>query len=173
MARKKSQSKSKKPIDLTKGRKPITEEDVELYDGPTRGKRGFKLEPDFTPAATFPGPIDPVEKRMFPGSLKNAKIKRQGGEERARRSKERFAERENRRRQAGTRAGGVRRGRGRCRPRPRRSGRPARGLPRADARGAAGGRAGRDGSAADVILWSPLTESMATLAAAAARVACR
>tara|TARA_R100001129_G_scaffold161434_1_gene126346 strand:- start:351 stop:785 length:435 start_codon:yes stop_codon:yes gene_type:complete len=100
MARKKSQSKSKKPIDLTKGRKPITEEDVELYDGPTRGKRGFKLEPDFTPAATFPVPIDPVEKRMFPGSLKNAKIKRQGGEERARRSKERFAERENRRRQA-------------------------------------------------------------------------
>ena len=100
MARKKSQSKSKKPIDLTKGRKPITEEDVELYDGPTRGKRGFKLEPDFTPAATFPVPIDPVEKRMFPGSLKNAKIKRQGREERARKSKERFAERENRRRQS-------------------------------------------------------------------------
>ena len=100
MARKKSQRKSKKPIDLTKGRKPITEEDVELYDGPTRGKRGFKLERDFTPAGTFPVPIDPVEKRMFPGSLKNAKIKRQGGEERARRSKERFAERENRRRQA-------------------------------------------------------------------------
>lgn len=100
MARKKSQSKSKKPIDLTKGRKPITEEDVELYDGPTRGKRGFKLESDFTPAATFPVPIDPVEKRMFPGSLKNAKIKRQGQEERARRSKERFAERESKRRDA-------------------------------------------------------------------------
>ena len=100
MARKKSQSKSKKPIDLTKGRKPITEEDVELYDGPTRGKRGFKIEPDFTPAATFPVPIDPVEKRMFPGSLKITKIKRQGGEEKARRSKKRFAERENRRRQS-------------------------------------------------------------------------
>ena len=101
MARKKSKGKSKKPIDLTKGRKPITEEDVELYDGPTRGKRGFKIEPDSTPAATFPVPIDPVERRMFPGSIKIAKIKRQyGGEERARRSKKRFAERENRRRQA-------------------------------------------------------------------------
>ena len=75
MARKKSKGKSKKPIALTKGRKPITEEDVELYDGPTRGKRGFKIEPDFTPAATFPVPIDPVERRMFPGSIKIAKIK--------------------------------------------------------------------------------------------------
>jgi hypothetical protein len=102
MARKKSQSKSKKPIDLTKGRKPITEEDVELYDGPTRGKRGYRLERDFTPAATFPVPIDPVEKRMVNplGNIRNAKIKRQGREERARKSKERFAERENRRRQS-------------------------------------------------------------------------
>ena len=107
MARKKSQRKSKKPIDLTKGR--ITEKDraefektfgYELYDGPTRGKRGYKLEPDFTPAGKFPVPIDPVEKRMFPGSLKNAKIKRQGQEERAREAKRSFARREDRRRQA-------------------------------------------------------------------------
>jgi hypothetical protein len=108
MARKKNQGKSKKRTNLNKDH--ITEKDraefektfgYELYDGPTRGKRGFGLEPDFTPAGKFPVPIDPAEKRLFPSSLKEMKLKRRfRGEERAREAKRRFARREARRTQA-------------------------------------------------------------------------
>ena len=70
-----------------------------------RGKRGSGLDPDFTPAGKFPVPIDPADDSTFFKNRSSVgftlnKKQRKEREEKARRSKERFAKRENRRREA-------------------------------------------------------------------------